>query len=107
MFRYNLWLAAVSLKRNPGLTALMIAAIALGIGMSMTSFTVLSTMSGNPLAHKNNLVRRVQLDNWDPERPFREPNEPPELMSYRDVSNLLEKGEAQYKAASFPNVLPL
>ncbi len=107
MFRYNLWLAAISLKRNPVLTALMIAAIGLGIGMAMTSYTVLSAMSGNPLAYKNELVRRVQLDNWDPEDPYGEPNEPPELMTYRDVTNLLDKGEAQYRAASYPNFLPI
>ncbi len=107
MFRYNLWLAAISLKRNPVLTALMIAAIGLGIGMAMTSYTVLSTMSGNPLAYKNDLVRRVQLDNWGAEQPYNEPNEPPELMSYRDVTNLLEKSDVQYRAASYPNFLPI
>ena len=71
MFAYYLRLALLSLKRNRILTALMVAAIALGIGMSMTSLTVLHVMSGNPLAHKDDLVRRVQLDNWDAELALR------------------------------------
>ena len=49
MFGYYLWLAGRSLRRNPVLTALMVAAIALGIGAAMTSLTVLRAMSGNPI----------------------------------------------------------
>ena len=48
MFGYYLWLAGRSLRRNPILTALMIAAIGLGIGAAMTSLTVLRAMSGSP-----------------------------------------------------------
>lgn len=109
MFGYYLRLAMISLKRNRVLTALMVAAIALGIGMSMTSMTVLHLMSGNPLAHKDEIVRRVQVDNWDANQPINEdrPTEPPDLMSYQDATNLLAAKQAEHEAVFFPNVLPL
>lgn len=107
MFAYYLRLALISLKRNRVLTALMIAAIALGIGMSMTSMTVLHAMSSNPMSHKDDVVRRVQLDNWSADEPADDdrPEEPPGLMTYRDVTALLEAKQAQHEAAFFPNFL--
>lgn len=49
MFAYYLQLALRSLKRNRALTAMMVLAIGLGIGASMTMITVLHVMSGDPL----------------------------------------------------------
>src|SRR5690606_28941585 len=96
-------------KRNRILTALMVAAIALGIGAAMTSLTVLHLMSGNPLAHKDEQIRRVQLDNWSPGSPYnqRYPDEPPNLMAYRDVAALLEANRAQRHAALYPVNFPI
>jgi len=105
MFSYYLRLALLSLRRNMVLTALMVAAIALGIGASMTSLTVLRAMSGNPLAHKEGLVYRPQLDNWSPGRAFSEEGTPPDQFTYRDAMNLREARKAKYQAAMFPNVL--
>jgi len=109
MFRYYLRLALLSLKRNRILTALMVAAIALGIGAAMTSLTVLHLMSGNPLAHKDEQIRRVQLDNWSPGSAYnqRYPDEPPNLMAYRDVAALLEANRAQRHAALYPVNFPI
>ncbi|MGH8321882.1 MAG: ABC transporter permease, partial [Gammaproteobacteria bacterium] len=53
MFAYYLDLALRSLKRNPVLTALMILAIAVGIGASMTTLTVMHLLSGDPLPGKS------------------------------------------------------
>jgi len=109
MFTYYLRLAMISLKRNRILTALMVAAIALGIGMSMTSMTVLHMMGSNPMSYKDEQVRRVQLDNWDVNEPWDEdnPTEPPDLMTYQDANNLVNAHKAEHEAAFFPNVLPL
>ena len=89
MFGYYLWLAGRSLRRNPILTALMIAAIGLGIGAAMTSLTVLRAMSGNPLAFKDDLVYRPMIDNWSPGRPYdSDSGEPPALFTYKDATAL-------------------
>jgi putative ABC transport system permease protein len=107
MFAYYLRLALKSLRRNPILTALMVAAIALGIGASMTSLTVLRAMSGNPLPHKEGLVLRPQVDNWAPGRPWDEDGSPPNLMTYRDATNLVAAKQGVRQAAMFPNVLTI
>lgn len=107
MFAYYLRLALKSLRRNPILTALMVAAIALGIGASMTSLTVLRAMSGNPLPHKEGLVLRPQVDNWAPGRPWDEDGSPPNLMTYRDATNLVAAKQGLRQAAMFPNVLTI
>ena len=49
MFRYYLKLGTLSIRANPMLSALMVAAIAVGIGACMTIFTVRHVMSGNPI----------------------------------------------------------
>ena len=53
MFSYYLKLGWLSIRRNPLLSALMIAAIAVGIGASMTIITVNYVMSGNPIPQKS------------------------------------------------------
>ena len=66
MLAYYFRLALKSLRRNPMLTALMIGAIAVGVGVCITTLTVYRLMSGNPVAHRNNVLYSVTLDSWDP-----------------------------------------
>lgn len=62
MFGYYLDLAWRSLKRNKVLTALMVLAIGLGIGASMTMLTVLHVMSGDPLPGRSAHLYRPFLN---------------------------------------------
>lgn len=62
MFGYYLKLALHSFKRNKVLTALMVLAIALGIGASMTTLTVFHILSGDPLPGRSATMFYVQLD---------------------------------------------
>ena len=62
MFGYYLNLALRSFKRNKALTALMVLAIALGIGACMTTLTVFRVLSGNPIPHKSEQLYYVQVD---------------------------------------------
>jgi putative ABC transport system permease protein len=48
-FAYYLEMAVRSLRRNPALTALMVIAVALGIGACMTTLTALHVLNGDPL----------------------------------------------------------
>ena len=74
MFSYNVILALKSMRRNPIITALMVAAIAVGIGVSMTTMTVYYLMSSNPIPHKSDVLYAVTMteddDSGSPE--FRE-----------------------------------
>ena len=49
MTAYYLRLALKSFRRNPGLTALMVGAIALGIAVCVMTLTIYHAMSGNPI----------------------------------------------------------
>lgn len=62
MFGYYFNLAVRSFRRNKVLTALMVLAIALGIGASMTTLTVFYILSGNPIPEKSGVLFHPQLD---------------------------------------------
>lgn len=99
MFSYYLRLAFKSMKRNPILSALMITAIALGIGASMTTITVNYLMSANPIPHKSDQLYYVQLDSWSPHEPANEPNEPPDQITWTDATNLMANKKAFRQSA--------
>jgi len=101
MVRYYLKLGVLSIRANPALSALMVAAIAIGIGACMTIVTVRHVMTDNPVAHKNDRLFHVQLDNWNPNDPYEEPDEPPEQVTYLDSTALLQAGRAFRQVISF------
>lgn len=100
MFTYHLRLAIKSLRRNPVVTALMIGAIALGVGVCVTTLTVYRLSSSNPIEHRNDVLYSVTLDNWDPVRPWRveRPELPPAELTYRDAMALYESSIPERKA---------
>jgi putative ABC transport system permease protein len=87
MFTYYVRIALKSLRRNPMLTALMIGAIAVGVGVCITTLTVYRLMSGNPVANRNDVLYSVTLDSWDPNKPWQDdhPELPPHELTYRDA----------------------
>ena len=89
MFSYYLRLGFASIRRNYILSSLMIVAIALGIGASVSVVTVNYLMSSNPIPHKSDQLFYVQLDSWSPHSPAQEPNEPPDQVTWRDATNLM------------------
>src|SRR5271156_1066047 len=66
VFNYYFGLAIRSLKRNIVLTVLMIAAVGVGIGASMTTLTVFRAMDSDPIPQKSRQLFAVQIDNWGP-----------------------------------------
>jgi putative ABC transport system permease protein len=104
MFRYYSWLAFKSLRRNPVLTALMVVAIALGIGATMTCFTVLYAMSGDPIPHKSSQLYAVQVDVWGPKSRVRGENKVDPVMdqlTYKDSVALMAAKQGMRQAAMF------
>jgi putative ABC transport system permease protein len=101
MFRYYLKLGVLSIRANPALSALMVAAIAIGIGACMTVVTVRYVMSDNPVAHKNDVLYHVQLDNWNPAEPYQEPDKPPHQLTYLDAKALYDAGRALRQVTSY------
>jgi putative ABC transport system permease protein len=90
MFAYYLRLSLQSFRRNPGLTALMIMAIALGISVCMVTLTSYRAAARIPLPDKNDLLYVPNVDSWDPENPYDKdvPGNAPDLQTYRDTRAL-------------------
>ena len=107
MFAYYLELGLRSLKRNPVLTALMVLGIALGIAASMTTLTVMYLMGSDPIPWKSSKLHYVQLDNWSAEQPYYDDGRPPDQVTYRDATALMEAGKADKQAAMFKMSLPV
>lgn len=101
MFRYYLKLGVLSIRRNPVLSGLMVAAIAVGIGAFMTIVTIDYVMGGNPIPHRSDLLYYVQLDNWDPYEAANEPDLPPRQVTYRDGTALLAARKARRQVLSY------
>jgi putative ABC transport system permease protein len=101
MFRYYFKLATLSIRANPVLSVLMVAAIAIGIGACMTIMTVRHVMSGNPIEHKNDQLYHVQVDNWNPDEAYEDPDLPPEQLAYLDAKALHGAGRAFRQTTSF------
>ena len=100
MFRYYMKLGALSIRGNPALSALMVAAIGIGIGACMTIMTIHHVMSGNPIPHKSSQLYFVQLDSWSPDEPYDEPDVLPEQSTYIDATGLYALGKDE-----FPHVI--
>src|SRR5574337_337366 len=84
MFLYHLRLALLSLKRNPALTFLMVLAIAVGIGASMTTLTVMHLLSGDPLPGKSAHIFYAQVNPY----PDADSKVPPDMLDYRSATDL-------------------
>jgi putative ABC transport system permease protein len=96
MFGYYLDLAARSLKRNKVLTALMVIAIAVGIGASMTTLTVMHLLSGDPLPGKSGTIFYPQVD-ADPTTDFSH-KDPVDVMDYHSAVDLWTAHRADRQA---------
>jgi putative ABC transport system permease protein len=107
MFKYNVKLALKSMRRNVILTALMVAAIAVGIGISMTTMTMYYMMNGNPIPTKSDVLFAITMDSWDPIRPFDDdrPERAPHQLTYHDAERLLALGEGKRQTAMFESSL--
>jgi putative ABC transport system permease protein len=91
MFAYHLRLGLKSLRRNPVLTALMVGAIGLGVGVCLTTLNVYYLVSGNPIPQRNDVLFAVQLDSWDPQDPWDKdhPKLPPPELTWREAQMVL------------------
>jgi putative ABC transport system permease protein len=97
MLGYYGALALRSLRKNLALTALMILAIAFGVGASMTMLTVLRVLAADPLPGASQDVYYVQLDPRRAEG-YRPGDEPADLMTRYDGEALLRARRADRQA---------
>src|SRR3954449_331816 len=95
MLAYHIKTAFKSLRRNPILTTLLIAGIALGICVSTSFVTLRHMYTQDPLPGKSDKVFYVRLDSWGKAEGFGGGAEAfatapiPDQITYRDARNLL------------------
>src|SRR5580692_4466128 len=110
VFSYYITLALRSLKRNVVLTALMIAAIGVGIGASMTTLTVFRAMASDPIPQKSAQLFEPQIDNWGPQKQGEVTGESgslPEQVSYTDAMAWINAHAARRQTAMYATSLAL
>ncbi|HEX7324768.1 MAG TPA: ABC transporter permease [Rhodanobacteraceae bacterium] len=106
MFAYYLDLAWRSMRRTPILTGLMVLAIAVGIGASMTTLTVLHVLSGDPLPGKSSELYYPQIDPQDVVG-MMPGTMPPEQLTLIDGLNLLRAHRADRQALMTGGAVPI
>ena len=108
MLAYYLELALRSLKRSPGLTALMVLAIGFGVAASMTTFSVFRAVSGDPIPWKSSKLFVPQIDMFGPTRRDTD-NEPPDALDYTDAVAFMRAHRGKLQSAMYmvaPSVIP-
>ncbi|WP_458071477.1 ABC transporter permease [Rhodanobacter sp. BL-MT-08] len=105
MFSHYLDLGLRSLRRSPVLSSLMMLAIALGIGASITMLAVLHNLSGDPLPQRSGVLFHPQLDPR-PSALSDNSTEPPDDLTYLDATALYGMDVAMRRAVMSSNWLP-
>ncbi|WP_430388011.1 ABC transporter permease [Dyella sp. 20L07] len=98
MFGYYTDLALRSLRRDKVLTSLMVLALALGIGASITTLTVLRLLSGDPLPQKSSQLFYPRLDPRSKDGYIEGTTKPEVALSYVDAMNLFKAHRATRQA---------
>jgi putative ABC transport system permease protein len=102
MFGYYTHLALRSFGRNPGITALMVLAVALGIAVCVMTLTVYHAMSGNPIWWKNDRLYTVTMDSWDPNKAYgKQAHLPPPELTYKDAQYLFHSSIPERKVVMY------
>src|SRR5258708_1691878 len=107
MLAYNIRIAAKSLKRNPLLSTVIVAGIALGICASTTFTTMRHMFVRDPLPGRSDRLFYVRMDNWDPARPYpvgegsSDRNPIPPQVTYRDAMELMRSKLPLRQTADF------
>lgn len=108
MFSYYLQLGLSSLRRNSVLTILLVTAIGVGIGASMTSLTVFRGMSGDPIPQKSGQLFVPQIDSRGPEDSGgRTDDHLADRLTYIDAMALMKAHAAKRQTAIYAAALAL
>jgi putative ABC transport system permease protein len=83
------------------LTALIVLILAVGIGASMTSLTMLLVMAGDPIPQKSDRLFVPQIDIGPMNASYRPGEEPERQMSWVDVENLLRDAKGKRQTALY------
>ena len=103
MFAYYLELALRSLKRSPGLTALMVLSIGIGVALAMSTWSLVRMMSRDPIPHKSAQLFVPTIDMWGPSAQSSSSgdNEPPDMLDYATAVALMHEHRARFQSPAY------
>jgi putative ABC transport system permease protein len=109
MFGYYTELAARGLRNQFALTILMIGAIAVGIGASMTTLTVYRSVSADPIPGKSSQLFTPQIDTFGPAGAMGPTGDDglQDRLSYKDAKALLAAHAGFRQVALYATRQPL
>jgi putative ABC transport system permease protein len=89
---YNVRIALLSLRRNRGLSAVIVGGIALGVGVSTMFSAARHAFARDPIPQKSSVLYYVRLDSWDPAKPYpaKQEGAPPTQITYRDMVEIMK-----------------
>src|SRR5262245_52981059 len=90
MLLYHFRIALKSLRRSPGLSAVIVGGIALGIGVASLFSTIRHAMAKDPIPHRSSVLYYVRLDAWDPARAHPHDEGIPTQITYRDMTEIMK-----------------
>src|SRR6185312_12398645 len=96
---YYLDLGLRGVRRNSVLSALMVLAIAMGVGASMTVLAALRGLSADPIPAKATQLYSVRLDNWGPG--IAGNAMAADQLSYPDAAALMQSRAAERQTAMY------
>lgn len=101
MFYYYLRLAFKSLRQTPAISCLMLLAIAIGIGISMTTLVLHHMRSADPLPNKSDKLAVIQLQVQGPNHSFNSVDNMHGQLTYQDATQLIKSGIPKGSTALF------
>lgn len=105
MLLYNLRIAWKSVRRHPVLTGLIVAGIALGVGVATTFLTVYHVLAKDPLPGRSDKLHYVRVDAWDPQQAYAEDGAPPSQLTWQDATRLMASDVPNRQAAMFRSLV--
>ncbi len=107
MLLYNVRLAWKSLRRHPVLSVLIVAGIALGVGIATTCITVYHVLAKDPIPQRSGVLYNVRMDSWDPTAPHPDPTGIPPQITYRDMREIMKSRIPARQTATYQAALAL
>jgi len=103
MLGYYLFLAWKSIRRTPGNSLIIFAAMTLGVTVATMFSAIYHVYARDPIPEKSAVLHNVRMDSWDPQKAH--PNGIPPQITYQDMLGIMRSEIPVRQTGSFPGWL--
>lgn len=100
MLRYCLFLAWKSIRRTPGNSLIIFAAMTLGVAVATMFSAIYHVYARDPIPEKSGVLYYVRMDSWDPHKAHLD-GIPPQI-TYQDMLGIMRSHIPVRQTGSFP-----